>query len=78
MPLDESVLTVGRLEASIRDALKKEIELIVAEETKRAQEAIQRKAADIAASIALRMTRFISVQSLRDEILIHVKLEDVR
>lgn len=64
--------------AAIRQAVEHEIEKAVVVETERAKRELDRRIPEIVSGLAIRVMERVSIETLRHELLIHVKMEDAR
>lgn len=71
------ILTSEFLERAISSAINEEIDLAVKKAIEDAQETIRQRVPEIVASLCLRVQKVMSIETFRDELLVHVRIEGI-
>jgi len=62
-------------EEAVRQAIKAEIERAVKIETEKAKAELDARIPQIVAGLAIKVMKYVSVERLRDELVIHIRME---
>lgn len=62
----------------LRAAIRREIEYVTAEEMEKAKERIDKRKAEIVAGVVLWVEKQMKIETLQNELLIHVRLEETK